>query len=387
MTRIYLDHAATTPADPRVVEAMAPYWNEAFGNPSSAHSFGMDALDAVEQARRQVAGLLFCKPEEVVFTGSGTESDNSALWAAGRALAAKGNHIITTRIEHHAVLHCARFMAENGWDVTYVDVDKYGLVDPDDIRKAVTPKTVLVSVMHANNEIGTLQPLESIGLMLKRKGILFHTDAVQTAGHVPIDVNRMNLDLLSLSGHKLYGPKGVGALFIRTGTPFVPFLQGGGHEKGRRSSTHNVPGIVGLGAACSIAQEEMVQESNHTGRLRNLLRDEILKSVPDISVNGHPDKRLQNNLNVSVLGVDGEALLLNMDLEGVAVSSGSACSSGSGESSHVLKALGLPAEKMQGSLRMTTGRSNTEQEMRRAADIFTRVVKRLRDLSASGGSA
>jgi cysteine desulfurase len=383
MTRIYLDHAATTPVDPRVVEAMAPYWNEAFGNPSSAHGFGMDALDAVEQARRQVAGLLSCRPEEVVFTGSGTESDNTALWAAGRALAGKGNHIITTQIEHHAVLHCVQFMAKNGWDVTYVRVDKDGLVDPDDIRMAVTPKTVLVSVMHANNEIGTIQPLEIIGRMLKEKGILFHTDAVQTAGHLPIDVNRMNLDFLSLSGHKLYGPKGVGALFIRTGTPFVPFLHGGGHEKGRRSATHNVPGIVGLGMACSIAQEEMARESEHTGRLRDMLRNEILKSLPGVSVNGHPDRRLSNNLNLSVTGVDGEALLLNMDLEGVAVSSGSACSSGSGEPSHVLKALGLPADKMHGSLRMTTGRSNTEQEMRRASGILETVVKRLLRLSSS----
>jgi len=387
MTRIYLDHAATTPADPRVVEAMAPYWNEAFGNPSSGHGFGLDALDAVEEARRQVAELLSCRPEEVVFTSSGTESDNTALWAAGRALTGKGNHIITTQIEHHAVLHCAKFMAENGWDITTVPVDKDGLIDPDDIRKAITPKTVLVSVMHANNEIGTIQPLESIGRTVKEKGVLFHTDAVQTAGHLPIDVNRMNLDFLSLSGHKLYGPKGVGALFIRTGTPFVPYLQGGGHEKGRRSSTHNVPGIVGLGTACRIAREEMENESSHTSRLRNLLRDEILKNIPDVSVNGHPEKRLSNNLHVSIMGVDGEALLMNMDLEGVAVSSGSACSSGSGLFSHVLKALGLPAEGMQGSLRMTTGRSNTEQEIRRAAGILARVVRRLRDLSASGGSA
>ncbi len=381
---IYLDYAATTPVDPRVFEAMEPFLRDRFGNPSSIHSFGQDALAAVETARRQVAGLLNADPSELVFTGSGTESDNAALIGAGNALESRGNHIITTSIEHHAVLACCEFMAENGFDVTVVPPGSNGIVTLSEIEKAVTEKTALISVMHANNEIGTLQPIAAIGAFARSRGIVFHTDAVQTFGHVPIDVQSMRIDLLSLSAHKLYGPKGVGALYIRKGTPFEPILHGGGQENGRRSSTHNVPGIAGLGMAAEIAGMEMKREGQRLLDLRKRLLRGLLADLKGVRLNGDPENRLENNLNLSIDGVEGESLIMALDLEGVAASSGSACSSGSGEMSHVLKALGLPPHKARGSLRLSLGRFTTREECDRAVEAVVKAVERLRRLSSSG---
>jgi len=382
-----MDYAATTPVDPRVFEAMEPFLRDRFGNPSSIHSFGQDALEAVESARRQVAGLLNADPSELVFTGGGTESDNAALIGAGNALESRGNHIITTAIEHHAVLAGCEFMSENGYDATVVPPGPNGIVSLSEIEKAVTDRTVLISVMHANNEIGTIQPIGEIGAFARSRGIVFHTDAVQTFGHVAIDVRSMQLDLLSLSAHKLYGPKGVGALYIRRGTPFEPILHGGGQENGRRSSTHNVPGIVGLGMAAEIAGREMEREGRRILGLRKRLLRGLLENLKGVHLNGDPDNRLANNLNLSVENVEGESLIMALDLEGVAASSGSACSSGSGEMSHVLKALGLPPHKARGSLRLTLGRFTTPEECDRTVGAVVKAVERLRRLSSSGTPA
>jgi cysteine desulfurase len=381
MNRIYLDYAATTPVDPRVRGAMEPYFSVIFGNPSSIHSFGQEALAAVEEARHHVASLLGADLREIVFTSGGTEADNAALLGACRALRDKGNHVVTTQFEHHAVLHTCRFLESLGFAVTTVPPDRDGIVHPDDIRKALTPKTVLVSVMHANNEIGTLQPLHDIGVMVKEKGILFHTDAVQTFGHLPVRVNELHVDFLSLSGHKLYGPKGVGALYVRKGTPFVPLMHGGGQEMNRRSSTHNVPGIVGLGKAAMLASAEMEKERVRIETLRNRLFDGLKRNIEGIQLNGHPVQRLPNNLNLSIKGVEGESLLVRLDLEGLAVSSGSACSSGSDEPSHVLLAIGLAKSMARGSVRITLGRFTTEDEISRAADMIVQIVRELRSLS------
>jgi cysteine desulfurase len=384
---IYMDYAATTPVDPRVFEAMEPFLRERFGNPSSIHSFGQDALDAVETARRQVAALLCADPSEVVFTGSGTEADNAALVGAGNALKSRGNHIVTSSIEHHAVLACCEFMAENGFDVTAVPAGPNGIVSVAEIEKAVTDQTILISIMHANNEIGTIQPIAKIGAFARGRGIVFHTDAVQTYGHVPIEVQSMHVDLLSLSAHKLYGPKGVGALFIRKGTPFEPLIRGGGQENGRRSSTHNVPGIAGLGRAAEIAGREMESEDRRLLELRRHLFRNLLANLKGIHLNGDPELRLSNNLNLSVDHVEGESLIMGLDLEGVAASSGSACSSGSGETSHVLKALGVPPERARGSLRLTLGRFTTREECDGAVEAIVRTVERLRRLASSENSA
>lgn len=381
---IYMDYAATTPVDPRVKEAMDPYFREKFGNPSSIHQFGQDALEAIENARIQVAKLIHAEPEEIVFTSGGTESDNTALFSAFYALRDKGNHIITTAIEHHAVLHCCAFLERLGAKVTYIRPDSDGIVHVEDIEKAITPQTILISVMHANNEIGTIQPIEAIGELAKKHGILFHTDAVQTAGHISVDVQKMQVDFLSLSAHKLYGPKGVGALYIRKGTPFVPFLHGGGQEKGRRSSTHNVPGIVGLGKAVEIAREEMEKEFLRIQRLRDRLLDALESRISGIRLNGHRTQRLPNNINISVEHVEGESLLMNLDLEGIAVSSGSACSSASQEPSHVLSAIGLSPDQARGAVRLTLGRFTTEAECDRVVDVMCEIVVRLRNLSSFG---
>ena len=379
-----MDYAATTPVDPRVREAMDPYWCEKFGNPASIHSYGQENLEAVEAARKNVADLLNADPSEIVFTSSGTEADNTAIKSTGNALWKKGNHIITTAIEHPAVLRTCEFMARQGFQVTYLPVGKMGIVDPSDIKKAITKKTVLISIMHANNEVGSIQPLSEIGAIAKEKSILFHTDAVQTFGHLEIDVVKMNIDLLSLSAHKLYGPKGVGALYIKKGTPFVPLMHGGSQENGKRSSTLNVPGIVGLGKAAEIAQKEMKTEYQKITKLRNRLRDTILKRVDGIHLNGSPDKRLPNNLHISIENVEGESLLMNLDLEGIAASSGSACSSKSTEPSHVLTALGLSPEMARGSLRITLGRFTTEQDVDSVSDALVRIVHHLRSLSPFG---
>ena len=384
MKRIYMDYAATTPVDPRVLEAMIPYLREEFGNPSSIHSYGQESLEGVDGARQSVADLLGADPSEIVFTGSGTEADNMAIQGVCRALQNRGNHIITTSIEHHAVLRCCEFMASQGFEVTTVSVNKDGIVDPSDIGKSIKKGTILISVMHANNEIGTIQPISEIGKIARERGVLFHTDAVQSYGHIPIDVDAMSIDLLSLSAHKLYGPKGVGALYIREGTPIVSLIYGGEQEQGRRSSTHNVPGIVGLGEASRIAGQEMKQELKNITVLRDRFFRLIKENIPDVRLNGHPTTRLPNNLNLSIEHVEGEALLMNLDLEGIAVSSGSACSAGSGKPSHVLMALGLSETLARGSLRLTLGRYTTGEEIEQAAAVLARIVQKLRDLSPFG---
>ena len=389
MELIYFDHAATTPTRPEVVEAMLPYYREKWGNPSSIHTSGRMAAEGMDAARQQVAALLGALPEEIVFTGSGTEADNQALIGIAISQEKKGSHIITSKIEHHAILHTAQFMEKRGTQVTYLPVDSYGMVDPADVRKTITDKTILVSIMHANNEIGTLQPIAEIGAICREKKVLFHTDAVQTVGHVPISVREMNLDLLSLSAHKLYGPKGVGALFVRKGVRIAPLIHGGGHERGRRSSTENVAGIVGLGEAARLAAEEMEWETKHNMELRDRLIEGVLASVPDSILTGHPTKRLPNNASVCVRYVEGESMLLNLDFEGICASSGSACTSGSLEASHVLLAIGLPHDVAHGSLRLSVGRGNTMAEVERFLQVFPPIVEKLRAMSplSAGRSA
>jgi cysteine desulfurase len=378
---IYFDHAATTPTRPEVVEAMLPYYREKWGNPSSIHSSGQEAAAGIAWAREQVAALLSGLPEEIVFTSSGTEADNQALTGISIAQEKKGNHIITSQIEHHAVLHTARFLEKRGLEVTYLPVDAQGLVDPDDVRAAITEKTILVSIMHANNEIGTIEPIAEIGAICRERGVLFHSDAVQTVGHVPISVREMNIDLLSLSAHKFYGPKGVGALFVRKGVRISPLIHGGGHERGRRSSTENVPGIVGLGEAARLAAQEMEWESEHNRGLRDRLIEGVLERVPDSILTGHPTQRLPNNASICVRYVEGESMLLNLDFAGIAASSGSACTSGSLEASHVLLAIGLPHDLAHGSLRLSVGRGNTLAEVERFLEVFPPIVEKLRAMS------
>jgi cysteine desulfurase len=380
MQPLYLDYAATTPTHPDVVQAMLPYFTENFGNPSSIYSYGQDARAAVETARAQVAALLNARVDEIVFTGGGSEADNHALM--GAAFAAEGkNHIVTSAIEHHAVMETCAFLGKHGFTVTYVPADKYGLVNPEDVNKAITPKTIIVSIMHANNEIGTIQPLEAIGKIVKEAGVLFHTDAVQTAGHIPVDVNKLRVDLLSLSAHKLYGPKGVGALYIRKGVIITPFIHGGGQEKGRRSGTENVPGIVGFGKAAEMALVEMSGETVRLTQLRDKLIRGLFEKIPDIRLNGHPSLRLPNNVNVSVSYIEGESMCLTLDMEGICVSTGSACSSASLEPSHVLLALGLRHEQAHGSLRFTLGKWTTEGDIDRVIEVLPGIVAKLRAMS------
>ena len=380
MKQIYLDYAATTPTHPDVVEVMKPYYSEIFGNPSSIHSFGQEAKGAVDSARERLADLIKAKPGEVVFTSGGTESDNFALKGVAFANKNKGNHIITTSIEHHAILSTCDFLKTLGYEITIVPVDEFGMVDPKEIRKAITDKTILISVMHANNEIGTIQPIEEIGKIAKEKGIYFHTDAVQTAGALPIDVDKLNVDLLSMSAHKLYGPKGVGAIYIRKGTRMVPFMHGGGQEKNRRGSTENVPGIVGFGKAAALASLEMAQRTAHLIPLRDKLIAGLSK-IKNIYFNGHPEKRLPNNVNFCFQYVEGESMLLNLDMGGIAASTGSACSSATLEPSHVLLSIGRPHEIAHGSIRFTLGRLTTAQDIDYVLDVFPKIVAKLRKMS------
>jgi len=378
---IYFDHAATTPVRSEVLEAMLPYYRETWGNPSSIHTSGRQAAEGIDRARGQLASLLGALPEEIVFTGSGTEADNQALIGVSLAHEKKGNHIITSSIEHHAVLHTAQFLERRGIEVAYLSVDSTGMIDPGDVKQAINDKTILVSIMHANNEIGTIQPIAEIGAICRERGVLFHTDAVQAVGHVPINVREMNLDLLSLSAHKLYGPKGVGALFVRKGVRISPLLHGGGHERGRRSSTENVPGIVGLGEAARLAAQDLDWEMKHNSQLRDRLIETVLASVPDSMLTGHPTRRLPNNASVCVRYVEGESMLLNLDFEGIAASSGSACTSGSLEASHVLLAIGLPHDLAHGSLRLSVGRGNTMGEVEHFLQVFPPIVEKLRAMS------
>jgi len=381
MGRIYLDYAATTPTHPEVVKTMLPYFTDAFGNPSSIYAYGQEAKGEIAEARTQVASLIGARDDEIVFTSGGTEADNFALKGAAFASESQGNHIITSSIEHHAVIETCKFLERRGFNITYLPVDGYGMVDPDDVKRAITDKTILISVMHANNEMGTIEPITEISKIAREASINFHTDAVQAAGYIPIDVNKLGVDLLSMSAHKLYGPKGIGALYIRKGTKLVSFMHGGGQEGRRRAGTENVPGIVGFGKAVELVKQEMNEETDRLTHLRNKLINGLLERIDHSRLNGHPVKRLPNNVNISVDFVEGESMLLNLDLEGICASTGSACSSESLEASHVLLAMGLPHEQAHGSLRLTLGKWTTEEEIERVLETLPGIVTRLRAMS------
>ncbi|MEW6101292.1 MAG: cysteine desulfurase NifS [Candidatus Omnitrophota bacterium] len=381
MKRVYLDYAATTPTDPEVIKAMEPYFFEKFGNPSSIHSFGQEAKKAIEDARESLASFIGAKPEEIVFTSGGTESNNFAVKGVVYALREKGNHIITSAIEHHAVTEPCKFLESQGFKVSYVNVDKYGQVSPEDVKKAITDKTILITIMHANNEIGVIQPIADIGRIAKEKGIYFHTDAVQTVGHIPVDVNQLNTDLLSLSGHKFYAPKGIGALYIRKGVRIERFLHGGDQERGRRASTHNTSGIAGLGRAIELCKGSMADETKYQISLRDKLIKEIQEKIPEVYLNGHPNNRLPNNVNFSIKYIEGESILLSLDMLGIACSTGSACTSSSLEPSHVLLAIGLSHEIAHGSLRITLGRWTKPEDIEYLLENLPKVVNKLRAMS------
>ncbi len=380
---IYMDHHATTPVAPEVFEAMRPYFLEHFGNAASrSHVFGRVAETAVETARTQVAHAIACKPMEVVFTSGATEADNLALKGVAHACREQGTHLITSAVEHHAVLDTCKRLEREGFEVTYLPVDQHGRVDPDSVAKAITPHTILVSIMLANNEIGTIQPLAEIGKICKARGVLLHSDAVQGLGKIPVNADALGVDLMSLTAHKLYGPKGVGALCVRMNRPRVklePQMDGGGHERGRRSGTLNVPGIVGFGTACGLAERLMIAEAVRLTALRERLREGLFRRLDRIALNGHPTERLPGNLHVSFAGVDGTSLM--MSLKDVAVSAGSACASGSLEPSHVLKALGIKAELAHATIRFGLGRDNTEEEVDYVCDQVVGHVTRLRSLN------
>ncbi len=381
---IYLDNNATTPTDERVVEAMLPYFCKKYGNPSSIYKLANESDMAKEEARDKVAKLLNAKPYEIVFTGCGTESDNFAIKGTAFANRKKGNHIITSSIEHHAVLNACKWLEKQGFEVTYIGVDKHGVVNLDELREAITDKTILISIMHANNEVGTIEPIKEIADIAKDNGIYFHIDAVQTVGKLPINVNDLSVDLLSMSGHKFYGPKGVGALYIRKGTKIDSLLHGGHHERNRRAGTENVPGIVGLGKASEIAMEEFEEEERRVKKLRDRLEKGLMEKIDDIIINGHPERRLPGTLNLSVKYVEGEAILLQLNHNGIAASSGSACTSGSFEPSHVLTSMGISPETAHGSLRFSVGRSNTENDIDKVIEVLPPIVKKLREMSPFG---
>ncbi|MFZ1036635.1 MAG: cysteine desulfurase NifS [Smithella sp.] len=381
MKKYYLDNAATTPTDPRVLQAMLPCFTEVYGNPSSLHAFGQTAKHLVEEARKTVASFIEASPEEIIFTSGGTEGNNTVVEGIAHARREKGNHVITSKIEHHSILEPCHFLEKGGFEVTLIPVNEYGLVDPDDVRKAITKKTILISIMHANNEIGTIQLLTEISKIARENGIYFHTDAVQTFGHFPISVNELQIDLLSASAHKLYGPKGIGILYVRKGTRIEPILRGGDQEKRRRASTLNVPGIVGLGKAVELAKEEVANEIEKLTVLRNMLIDGILTKIEHSRLNGHPTQRLPNNVNISFSYVDGESMLLKLDMEGIACSTGSACTSSTLEPSHVLSAIGLPLELAHGSLRFSLGRQTTQDNIRYVLEVLPGIISKLRSIS------
>ncbi len=378
---IYLDNAATTAAAPEVVEAMLPYFTENYGNPSTIYSLGSEAKKAVNEARRSVAGLIGARQEEIYFTAGGSEADNWAIKACAEAYADKGKHIITTKIEHHAVLHTCQYLEKKGFELTYLDVDADGLVDPEALRQAIRPDTILISVMFANNEIGVIEPIEQIGAIAKEHGILFHTDAVQAFGQIPINVDEMHIDMLSASAHKLNGPKGIGMLYIRTGVKIKSFIHGGAQERSRRAGTENVPGIVGFGAAADRAARIMEEKIQKETELRDYLIGRIEKEIPYSRLNGHRTKRLPGNVNFSFEFIEGESMLIMLDMKGICASSGSACTSGSLDPSHVLLAIGLKHETAHGSLRMTLSEQNTKEEMDTVAEELKKIVQKLRDMS------
>ena len=380
MNRIYLDHAATTPVSAQVLEAMIPFFSDCWGNASSVYGTGREARKAVEKARRQVAEAIGAEPREILFTGCGSESDNLAVKGTAFALKEKGRHIITTDIEHPAVLNTCRWLEKHGFEVSYITPDKEGYIAPEKILAAIREDTILISMMAANNEIGTIEPVAEVGAAAREKGICFHTDAVQAAGAVPINVNEWKADLLSISAHKFYGPKGAGALYVRHGTHIDSLIHGGEQERGLRAGTENVPGIVGLGTAIEAANKELKQNADKMTRLRERLINSILSEIPGTKLNGPREGRLPNNCNISFDKIDGEALLLRLDLAGIAASSGSACTAGSQEISHVLKAIGLTYQEAKGSLRLTTGTGNTEAEIDEAVTVIHEIVNDLRSL-------
>jgi len=381
---IYLDHAATTPVDPRVVEAMLPYWTERFGNPSGIYSLSRVAARAMAEARETVAEVLHCAPSQVIFTGCGSESDNLAIRGVGfaRRAAGKGNHIVTSSIEHHAVSDTVEQLVKRfGFEATFLPVDHHGVVDPDEVRKAIRKDTALISIIYANNEIGTIEPVAEIGAIAREHGIPYHTDAVQAGGSLSLDVDALNVDLLSLSAHKFYGPKGVGVLYVRRGVSLWPMQTGGGQEGRRRAGTENVPYIVGLAAALRLAYENLEENNARLIRLRDRLTQGVLEEIPDSQLTGHPTNRLPNNASFVLRGIEGESILLNLDMEGICASSGSACTSASLKASHVLLALGLPHEVAHGSLRLTLGRENTEAHVDRVIQVLPGIVGKLRAMS------
>ena len=381
---IYLDHAGTTATDPAVLEAMLPYFTHFYGNPSSVHNVGQEARHALDTARERVAGVLHCRTNEVVFTSGGTEADNAAIHGAAIALQGTGNHIITSSVEHHAVLHTCQYLEGIGFQVTYLPVDDYGGVSAQSVCDALTDQTTVVSLMYANNEIGTINPIAEIGARVRQRAnemgrtIVMHTDAVQAAGFLGLNVRQLNVDMMSLSGHKFYGPKGSGVLFIRRGTPYLPLLLGGGQERERRSGTENIAAIVGLSVALETADAARNKNDAHCRALRDRIVQRVLAEIPDARLNGHPTDRLPNNVNFSFEGVEGESVLLGLDLAGIAASSGSACSSGSLEPSHVLLALGQTAELARGSLRITLGKENTEEEVDYVLAVLADLLRQLR---------
>lgn len=378
---IYMDNAATTKAAPQVVEAMLPFYTEYYGNPSSIYALGAESKKAVTEAREKIAKYLGVNASEIYFTAGGSESDNWAIKATAEAYAHKGKHIITSKTEHHAVLHTCKYLEQQGYEVTYLDVDEQGIVNVEQLRRSVRPDTILISIMAANNEIGTIQPLEDIGAIAKEHGILFHTDAVQAFGQIPIDVEACHIDMLSASAHKLNGPKGIGLLYIRKGVKIRSFVHGGAQERSRRAGTENVPGIVGFGVAVERAFTGMEEKSRRESELRDYLIDMIEKEIPYCRLNGHREKRLPNNVNFSFEFIEGESLLIMLDMKGICASSGSACTSGSLDPSHVLLAIGLPHEKAHGSLRLSLSEENTEEEIDFVVESIKEIVKRLRDMS------
>ncbi|MCX7883920.1 MAG: cysteine desulfurase NifS [Caloramator sp.] len=378
---VYMDHAATTYVKPEVLDAMMPYFAENFGNPSSIYTFSRKSKSAIEEAREKVARAIGANSDEIYFTGGGSEADNWALKGIAFANKDKGNHIITTKIEHHAILHACEFLEKNGFEVTYVDVDENGIVKIEELEKAITDKTILISVMFANNEIGTIQPIKEIGEIAKKRNIYFHTDAVQAVGNVEIDVKEMNIDMLSLAAHKFYGPKGVGALYIKKGVKIENLIHGGGQERKRRAGTENIPGIVGLGKAMELATKDIDSHNEKIIKMRDRLLNGIMEKIPYTKLNGHPEKRLPGNINVSFRFIEGESLLLLLDQSGICASTGSACSSGSLDPSHVLLAIGLPHEIAHGSLRLSLGDANKEEDIDYVLDVLPEIVQRLRDMS------
>lgn len=379
--RIYLDYSATTPMKKEVLEEMYPYFIEKFGNPSSVYAYGREAKQGVDIARERLAKAIGAKSQEVYFTAGGSEADNWAIKGIAYANKDKGNHIITTKIEHHAVLHTCEYLEKNGFHVTYLDVDEYGMISLEDLKNAITDKTILISIMFANNEVGTIQPIREIGEIAKEKGIFFHTDAVQALGNVKINVQELNIDLMSMSAHKIYGPKGIGALYIRQGVKIHAFIHGGAQERKRRAGTENTPAIVGFGKAAELAMENIDHHINHLTTLRNKLIKGIMEKVEYVRLNGHPEQRLPGNANLVFEFIEGESLLLSLDMVGIAGSSGSACTSGSLDPSHVLMALGLPHEIAHGSLRLTIGDFTTEEDVDYVINEIPKIVDRLRQMS------